>query len=84
MNRWNGSGDPEDFNEEHCRSNSNQESLCIFPFYWNGKRYDECVFLEEQEFLFPIFRCPIRNITRKIDGVNSFKYSDLNAQVCIY
>merc|ERR1712079_991940 len=33
--------------------------------------------LEELEFLFPVFRCPIRNITRKIDGINSFYYKDL-------
>ena len=76
-----GRGDVKDFNEEQCRSNSNEESLCIFPFYWNGRFYDECVFLEEEEFLFPVFRCPIRNITRKIIGVNSFIFSDLNAQV---
>ena len=78
-----GTGDVTDFNEEQCRSNSDQESACIFPFYWNGRFHDECVFLEEQEFLFPVFRCPIRNITRKIDGVNSFIYSDLNTQVNI-
>ena len=78
-----GTGDDTDFNAEQCRSNSDQESFCIFPFYWNGRLHDECVFLEEQEFLFPVYRCPIRNITRKIDGVNSFIYSDLNAQVDI-
>ena len=76
-----GTGDDTDFNAEQCRSNSAQESACIFPFYWNGKLYEECVFLEEQEFLFPVFRCPIRNIDRKIDGINSFRFSDLNDQV---
>ena len=78
-----GTGDVTDFNAKQCRSNSDQESACIFPFYWNGRLHDECVFLEEQEFLFPVFRCPIRNSTRKINGVNSFIYSDLNAQVDI-
>lgn len=78
-----GTGDDTDFNAEQCRSNSDQESFCIFPFYWNGRLHDECVFLEEQEFLFPVYRCPIRNTTRKIDGVNSFIYSDLNTQVDI-
>ena len=24
-------------------------------------------------FLYPIFRCPVRNITTKIDGINSFE-----------
>ena len=76
-----GTGNVNDFNEEQCRSNSDEESPCIFPFYWNGRRHEECVFLEEEEFLLPVFRCPIRNITRKIDGVNSFIFADLNAQV---
>ena len=26
-------------------------------------------------FLYPIFRCPVRNITTKIDGINSFEES---------
>ena len=76
-----GSGSVEDFNEEKCRSNSDQESFCIFPFYWNGRLFEQCVFLEQEEYLFPVFRCPIRNITRKLNGVNSFLFEDLNAQV---
>ena len=75
-----GSGDINDFNSEDCRCTCPGESLCIFPFYWNGKLYDQCTFLEEEEFLFPVFRCPIRNITRKIDGINSFFYKDLITQ----
>ena len=75
-----GSGDINDFNSDECRCTCAGESLCIFPFYWNGKLYDQCTFLEEEEFLFPVFRCPIRNITRKIDGINSFYYKDLITQ----
>ena len=76
-----GSGDINDFNVEECRSNYREENLCIFPFYWNGKFIDRCAFLEEEEFLFPVFRCPIRNVTRKIDGINSFVFSDFLKQV---
>ena len=76
-----GTGDINDFNVEECRSAAGEERLCIFPFYWNGKLFDKCTFLEQDDFLFPVFRCPVRNITRKIDGVNSFYYKDLLRQV---
>ena len=75
------SGNIKDYNVETCRCNCPGEDICIFPFYWNGKRFDQCTFLEEQEFLFPVFRCPTRNITRKINGINSFTYADLIKQV---
>ena len=71
-----GNGDKNDYNIVPCRSNSLEESECIFPFYWNGKLFDQCTFIEDQEFQIPVFRCPIRNITRKIDGINSFKSED--------
>ena len=84
-----GTGDVNDFNAEPCRTNYlgdlftglGGESECIFPFYWNEKLYDQCTMLEELEFLFPVFRCPIRNITRKIDGISSFYYKDFIKQV---
>ena len=79
-----GSGNISDYNSDNCRSAAKEEQLCIFPFYWNGKLKEQCSFLEEQEFLFPMFRCPVRNITRKIQGINSFIYSDLIQQVCIH
>ena len=75
-----GTGDINDFNAEECRSAAGDEDLCIFPFYWNGKLIDQCAFLEVDEFLFPTFRCPIRNITRKIDGINEFVYADILTQ----
>ena len=78
-----GNGDINDFDTGECRCNCFGEHLCIFPYYWNGKLIEECAFLEEEEFLFPIFSCPIRNITRKINGVNSFMFSDLLKQVKI-
>ena len=76
-----GSGDITDYNSETCRCDSPGEDECIFPFYWNGKLFDRCAFLEEQEFLFPVFRCPIRNITRKINNINSFIYADFAKEV---
>ena len=36
---------------------------------------DECILFNEEDFLYPIFRCPIRNITTKINGINSFNFS---------
>ena len=71
-----GNGDKNDTNIDACRSNSPQEHECIFPFYWNGKLIDQCIFLEQSEFLIPVFRCPIRNITRKFEGINSFRSQD--------
>ena len=76
-----GSGDITDYNSDTCKCDCPGESDCIFPFYWNEKLYDQCTFLEEQEFLFPVFRCPINNITRKINGTNSFYYKDFIKQV---
>ena len=78
-----GTGDVNDFNVDKCRSAKRNEDLCIFPFYWNEKLFEKCAFFEEEEFLFPVFRCPVRNITRKIDGVNSFYYTDVLKQVSI-
>ena len=77
-----GSGNTSDYNSDNCRSALIGEKPCIFPFYWNGKLKEQCSFLEEQEFLFPMFRCPVRNITRKIQGINSFIYADVIQQVC--
>ena len=76
-----GTGNINDFNADLCRVATIGEEPCIFPFYWNGKLYEQCVFLEEMEFLFPVFRCPVRNITRKIDGINSFFYRDIIREV---
>ena len=78
-----GTGNISDFNADVCKSANIGEEPCIFPFYWNEKLYDQFFFLEEDEFLFPVFRCPVRNITRKIDGINSFYYKDIIQQVFI-
>ena len=76
----NGVGDKSEVKEAgECRTQQAyvaNEALCIFPFYWNGKRYDECTMLEEDEFILPVFICPIYNSVNKIDGINSFTYED--------
>jgi len=41
------------------------ERDCIFPFYFRDKLYKECVLFEEDNFVYPVFRCPVRNITTK-------------------
>jgi len=77
-----GSGDPGD-GENTCRNTlSNEFDLreeaefkCIFPFYYNGKKYDECVLFEELGFVYPVFRCPIRKITTKKNGIISFNFN---------
>ena len=32
--------------------------------------------MDEDEFILPVFRCPIYNTVNKIDGINSFTYED--------
>ena len=76
-----GTGDINDIDAETCRSNNFPADLCIFPFYWNGELFDQCTFLEVEEFLYPVYQCPTRNITRKIDGINSFLEKDFSKQV---
>ena len=76
----NGVGDKSEVKEAgECRTQAAykvNEALCIFPFYWNGKRYDGCIMLDEDEFILPVFRCPIYNTVNKIDGINSFTWED--------
>ena len=42
------------------------ERECIFPFYYEGKLYTECDPLEELDFVYPVFSCPVRNISTKL------------------
>lgn len=49
-----------------------EEQECIFPFYYKGKLYDECIVFEEEGFTFPVYRCPIRNLTAQIAGINNY------------
>jgi hypothetical protein len=53
-----------------------QEYKCIFPFYFKGILYTQCALIEQAGFVYPVFQCPIFNITTKKDGIND--YGDLN------
>jgi len=83
-----GTGPEPPFNSTHpynaiCRQNkgtdlSGKEHPCIFPFYYRGKGpYNECTLFEEEDFVYPVFRCPVRNITTKFPGtdINHFEES---------
>merc|ERR1719195_2277224 len=70
----------EGLGDGECRCACWSESLCIFPFYWEGKYYDQCNMLEHDGFLIRIFRCPIYNTVNKINGTNSYTYADLILQ----
>ena len=37
----------------------------------------------EEDFLYPVFRCPIRNIRTKIDGINSFNSAAFDDVFCL-
>ena len=74
-------GDKNDIaNDGECRTsgeyNDEGERPCLFPFYWNGKLYDQCIMLEEDDAILPVFRCPTVNTVNKIDGINAWNYSD--------
>ena len=58
---------------------ANTEYPCIFPFYLNGEFHNACIQLSQDDFIYPVNICPIRNITTKTsDGINSYTYEDLN------
>ena len=74
-------GYPDDAKKNICRETigdfTSKERECIFPFYFEGELKYECILQTfDAEFIIPNFLCPIRNITRKINGINSFEYSD--------
>ena len=50
---------------------------CIFPFYYRGKGpYNQCMLFEEENFVYPVFRCPTRNITTKFPGTQINHFED--------
>merc|ERR1711892_289674 len=62
------------------------EVECIFPFYYKDKKYDGCILFEEDGFVYPVFRCPTRDIkTKKEDEegtYNSFEFLPLVDGYC--
>merc|ERR1719189_2011773 len=65
-----------------CRENKGtdiigKEHPCIFPFYYRGKGpFNECTLFEEENFVYPVFRCPVRNITTKYPGTDDNHFED--------
>ena len=51
---------------------------CIFPFYIDEERFDNCDLFGEPSFIVPVWRCPVYNITRKYKDTewNQFTKSD--------
>ena len=56
------------------------ERDCLFPFYYNGRVYNECILFSELDFVYPAFRCPIFNITQKKE-YNGHMISDFGTEV---
>jgi len=63
-----------------------KEHHCIFPFYYNGQGpFNQCMLFEVENFVYPVFRCPTRNITTKWPGtdINHFEEElDLTKGYC--
>ena len=92
-----GTGPTVPFNATHdydavCRRTkgsdlTGKEDPCIFPFYYRGKGpYDQCMLFEEDNFVYPVFRCPTRNITTKFPGteINHFENTlELTTGICL-
>ena len=57
------------------------EATCIFPFYFEGKLNEGCNILDEGGLLIRVFYCPIYHTVNKINGIDSYTFSDLQQQV---
>ena len=83
---YQGHGDPLDKDRDDCTTipsrNFDAEVPCIFPFYYDGIKYDECILFEEPGFEYLVFKCPAWNITRKMDGINSYSSEDPTFGLC--
>ena len=44
--------------------------------------YNNCALFEQEGFVYPTFRCPVRTITTKRDGINDFMELELTAGYC--
>ena len=80
-----GTGDNDDVTDPICTSSPNNlleavegiELPCLFPYYFDGQLVTECTQFDLGGLNSPTFVCPLRNITTKIDGINSFNSSIL-------
>ena len=80
-----GRGNPEDVGDVKCTNTPSTaieilegiERPCLFPFYMDGQLInDTCFKFNADTFLDPVSRCPIWEITTKINGINSYNSSD--------
>ena len=80
-----GYGNPEDVADVRCSNHPSSpkeidegiERSCIFPYYVDGRLInDTCFKFNEENFLDPVSRCPIWEVTSKIDGINNYNSSD--------
>jgi hypothetical protein len=67
-------GDPDDKDKSPCKTDFN--TTCIFPFFYNDQKYTECVLITIFDWVY-LPRCPVRDITTKKDGINSFTDADI-------
>lgn len=82
---FSGFGNPEDVADVKCSNTPSTpkeiaekiERSCIFPYYVDGRLInDTCFKFNEENFLDPVSRCPIWEVTSKIDGINNYNSSD--------
>ena len=69
------------------------ERKCIFPFYYDNQLYTECASIGPSQLVYPIYRCPVRNITTKapwtnptnnqVEMINDFQQLDPSTGVCV-
>ena len=59
------------------------EKECILPFYYKGKLYEECLLFEQEGFVYPVFRCPVRPITTMINGIMSYEEISTTEGYCV-
>ena len=80
-----GRGNPEDVGDVNCTNTPSTaievwegiERPCLFPFYMDGQLInDTCFKFNADTFLDPVSRCPIWEITTKINGINSYNSND--------
>ena len=85
--------------KETCRETSvsqltdRAEQECIFPFYYRDQLYTECSLIELSDFVYPVFRCPVKNSrtkrewqdpdTGEVKMVNDFKDIDPTQGHCV-
>ena len=77
---------------EECRTNPEGhthfargifgEERCIFPFYYKGQLYNECIVSPTSDFVFQVV-CPVRNSTSKMKGINNYGDGELLPGFCL-